>query len=144
MRALFVGQIVKSGEIKTVGQNNLKVLNFFVTDIAERNEKKKEWECQVWGKQAENAAQILSVGNLVFIDGSLERREYEDKDKKTRYSERINISEFNKIFTPKAEAPAAPKSAPKEQPKPSEPQQKSPATTTTTQTQPGEDDDLPF
>jgi single-stranded DNA-binding protein len=107
MRTLFVGRIVKRGDLRSVGQRNTSLLAFHVTDLSDRNN--KEWECQLWGRQAENAS--LTIGDVVFIDGSLEEREYEDKNRQRHVGQRINVSEITRCNA--ADKPVEP-----QQPKP--------------------------
>jgi single-strand DNA-binding protein len=47
-----------------------------------------------WGKQAEIAEKYLEKGKEVAIEGRLTYRQYEDKDKKTRYVTEIVLNSF--------------------------------------------------
>lgn len=49
-------------------------------------DKPNYFDVTVWGKQGENAAQYLSKGRAVAIDGRLEWREWEDKGGNKRQS----------------------------------------------------------
>jgi single-strand DNA-binding protein len=54
---------------------------------------KTEWHrVQVWQKQAENCAKFLSKGSKVLVEGELQTREWEDKDKIKRYTTEIVAS----------------------------------------------------
>jgi single-strand DNA-binding protein len=51
------------------------------TDTAGNRQDKTEWHnIVVWGKQAETCGQYLSKGRQVFVEGTIRRRDYDDKD----------------------------------------------------------------
>ena len=51
-----------------------------------------EWHrCVVWGNQAEFAKQYLNKGSLVFIEGKLQTRKWQDKKGENRYSTDIRV-----------------------------------------------------
>ena len=106
-------------------------------------EKRKDGEKTTWfrvslfGKQAENIAQYLTKGKLVFVEGSLRQEEYTTKDGATRTALEVNATSLQllggKDDTARSEA-ARPASAPQPSAKPS-------ATVTYTG---DDDDDIPF
>ena len=49
--------------------------------------KKTEWHrITVWGKSAENCKNFLSKGSLVYVEGSLQTRKWQDQQGQDRYS----------------------------------------------------------
>jgi single-strand DNA-binding protein len=49
-----------------------------------------EWHrVVVFGRQAENVANYLKKGSLCFVEGSLQTRQWEDKEGQTRYTTEI-------------------------------------------------------
>lgn len=63
------------------------------TDKQGQKVDKTEWHrVQVWQKQAENCAKFLSKGSKVLVEGELQTREWEDKDKIKRYTTEIVAS----------------------------------------------------
>lgn len=112
MRAIFVGEVTRINDIKQVGQRNTAMLSFLAVDFSDsrpNQEKRKEWECTLWGRQAETATS-LRVGGLFFIDGKLEEREYLNRDNQRRTAQSININEIAAIVTPE------PRSNPRSEP----------------------------
>ena len=51
----------------------------------------------VWGRQAETAAQYLTKGKSVFVEGRLHVEEWTDKDGKPRYTLELNASDVQFI-----------------------------------------------
>lgn len=52
-----------------------------------------EWhKVQVWGNQAEAAAQHLAKGSLVYVEGSLTTRKWQDQQGQDRYTTEIRAT----------------------------------------------------
>ncbi len=59
---------------------------------------KTEWHRIVlFGKMAETAAEYMKKGQLVFIEGRLQTRSWEDKDKVKRYTTEILCDNFTML-----------------------------------------------
>nr|BDT27283.1 single-stranded DNA-binding protein [Bacteriovorax sp. HI3] len=59
-----------------------------------KDQDKTEWHrIVVWGKLAELCSQYLKKGSLVFTEGGLQTRKWEDKDGSTRYTTEIIAKE---------------------------------------------------
>lgn len=55
-----------------------------------QNVERTEWHrIVVWGKQAEFCGNYLTKGRLVFVEGKLETRKWQDKDGQDKYSTEI-------------------------------------------------------
>ena len=56
------------------------------TDKDGQKQEKTEWHrVTVWGRDAENCGQYLAKGRLVYVEGRIETRKYQDKDGSDRY-----------------------------------------------------------
>jgi single-strand DNA-binding protein len=59
---------------------------------------KTEWvNVVVWGKPAEFCANYLSKGRLVFVEGRMETRKWQDKSGTDRYTTEINASQVTAL-----------------------------------------------
>lgn len=100
-RTEIIGHLGKDPEIRHLG-NGSAVASFSVAttdkwkDKASGEDKERtEWHrCVVWGKQATNAAEWLSKGSLVYVEGQNETRKWEDNDGNTRYTTEIKVRRF--------------------------------------------------
>lgn len=62
-----------------------------------KDQEKTEWHrVVVWGKQAESCKEYLRKGRQVYVEGSLETRVWEDKDKIQRYT--TEVKAFHVLF----------------------------------------------
>jgi single-strand DNA-binding protein len=111
-RVILVGRLGRDPETRYTGSGQA-VANFSVaTDESykDRNgerQKRTEWhKIVVWGKQAEIAQQYLKKGSLVFIEGRIQSREWQDKEGQKRTSFEIVANTF-RMLGGRAEAAAA-------------------------------------
>ena len=102
-RVILVGRLGRDPETRYTG-NGQAVANFSVaTDESykDRNgerQKRTEWhKIVVWGKQAEIAQQYLKKGSLVFIEGRIQSREWQDKEGQKRTSFEIVANNFRML-----------------------------------------------
>ena len=111
-KVILVGRLGRDPETRytTSGQ---AVANFSVaTDetYKDRNgerQKRTEWhKIVVWGKQAEIAQQYLKKGSLIFIEGRIQSREWQDKEGQKRTSFEIVATNF-RMLGGRAEGAAA-------------------------------------
>jgi single-strand DNA-binding protein len=95
-KAMIIGRLGRDPELRFT-QSNTAVCTFSVatderwTDKAS-GEKKEETEWHkivVWGRQGENCNEYLSKGRLVFIEGRIKTREWEDKKGERRWTTEI-------------------------------------------------------
>lgn len=84
-KVIIIGRMGRDAETRTVGGNT--VANFTVatdeswTDKSGQRQEKTEWHrVSVWGQAADFAAKYLGKGRLVYVEGSLETREWVDKE----------------------------------------------------------------
>ena len=102
-RVILVGRLGRDPETRYTGSGQA-VANFSVaTDESykDRNgerQKRTEWhKIVVWGKQAEIAQQYLKKGSLIFIEGRIQSREWQDKEGQKRTSFEIVASNFRML-----------------------------------------------
>ena len=102
-KVILVGRLGRDPETRftTGGQ---AVANFSVaTDESykDRNgerQKRTEWhKIVVWGKQAEIAQQYLKKGSLIFVEGRIQSREWQDKEGQKRTSFEIVATNFRML-----------------------------------------------
>ena len=115
-RVILVGRLGRDPETRYTGSGQA-VANFsLATDESykDRNgerQKRTEWhKIVVWGKQAEIAQQYLKKGSLVFIEGRIQSREWQDKEGQKRTSFEIVANNF-RMLGGRAEGVAASASA---------------------------------
>jgi len=75
----------------------------------ERKEKTEWHRVVVWSKQAEIAGEYLRKGSQVYVEGSLQTREWTDRDGNKRYTTEIRAQRFQMLGRPGESAPSAPK-----------------------------------
>lgn len=102
-KVILVGRLGRDPETRYTGGGQA-VANFSVaTDESYRDrngerQKRTEWhKIVVWGKQAEIAQQYLKKGSLVFIEGRIQSREWQDKEGQKRTSFEIVASNFRML-----------------------------------------------
>jgi single-strand DNA-binding protein len=86
----IAGVLGKDPELKQIGQD--QVLSFTVADSQGKEKPTLWWNCHMWGKRATNLQQYMAKGQKVTVSGSIQMREYTDKngDKKTAMDVRVN------------------------------------------------------
>jgi len=94
-KVILIGNLGRDPELRYT-QSGQAVANFNIATTEKFNDKdgnpqeRTEWHrIVVWGKQAENCAQYLSKGRSAYIEGSLQTRDWEDKEGIKRYTTEI-------------------------------------------------------
>ena len=84
-KVMLIGRLGRDPEIR-YSSNNTPICNFSLATSerirkGEGSEERTEWHRIVaFGSQAENASKFLKKGSLVFVDGKIQSRTYQDKD----------------------------------------------------------------
>lgn len=84
-KVMLIGRLGRDPEIR-YSSNNTPICNFSLATSerirkGDSFEEKTEWHrIVVFGNQAENASKFLKKGSLVFVDGKIQSRTYQDKD----------------------------------------------------------------
>ncbi|MEI7594250.1 MAG: single-stranded DNA-binding protein [Bacteroidota bacterium] len=94
-RVILVGNLGKDPEIRNL-EGGAKVASFSLATSEKYTNKsgekvdQTEWHnIQVWGKLADIVEQWMKKGQMVYIEGRLRTRSWEDKDKVKRYTTEI-------------------------------------------------------
>jgi single-strand DNA-binding protein len=111
-KVILVGRLGRDPETRYTGGGQA-VSNFsMATDESYKDkngerQKRTEWhKIVVWGKQAEIAQQYLKKGSLIFIEGRIQSREWQDKEGQKRTSFEIVANNF-RMLGGRAEGAAA-------------------------------------
>lgn len=99
-RVILVGHLGADAETRYTTSGNA-VANFnLATNETWRNsdgelEDKTEWHrCVMFGKRAESAKDLLQKGRLLYVEGRLQTRQWEDKDNIKRYTTEVVVGMF--------------------------------------------------
>jgi single-strand DNA-binding protein len=102
-KVILVGRLGRDPETRFTGGGQA-VANFSVAtdesykDKSGERQKRTEWhKIVVWGKQAEIAQQYLKKGSLIFIEGRIQSREWQDKEGQKRTSFEIVATNFRML-----------------------------------------------
>jgi single-strand DNA-binding protein len=100
---ILVGRLGRDPETRFTSGGQA-VANFSVAtdetykDKNGERQKRTEWhKIVVWGKQAEIAQQYLKKGSLLFIEGRIQSREWQDKEGQKRTSFEIVATNFRML-----------------------------------------------
>lgn len=102
-RAILVGRLGRDPEMRYT-PSGTPVVNFslatdeFWTDQNKERQKRTEWHNIVaWSKLAETCNQYLTKGQLIFIEGRIQTREWDDRDGNKRRTTEIVASEMRML-----------------------------------------------
>lgn len=105
-KVMLIGNLGRDPEIRYT-PSGAAVANFTMATTERWNdpsgEKKErtEWHrIVVWGKQAEIAAEYLRKGRQVYIEGSLQTREWTDRDGNKRYTTEVRAQRLQLLGRP--------------------------------------------
>jgi single-strand DNA-binding protein len=111
-KVILVGRLGRDPETRYTSGGQA-VANFsMATDESYKDkngerQKRTEWhKIVVWGKQAEIAQQYLKKGSLIFLEGRIQSREWQDKEGQKRTSFEIVANNFRMLGS-RAEGAAA-------------------------------------
>jgi single-strand DNA-binding protein len=111
-KVILVGRLGRDPETRFTGGGQA-VANFsMATDESYKDkngerQKRTEWhKIVVWGKQAEIAQQYLKKGSLIYLEGRIQSREWQDKEGQKRTSFEIVANNF-RFLGGRAEGAAA-------------------------------------
>ena len=117
-KVILIGNLGRDPEVRYT-TNGKAVANFTMAttekwkDAQGERQEKTEWHrIVVWGKQAEIAGEYLRKGRSVYVEGSLQTREWTDRDGNKRYTTEINAQRFQMLGSPRGERDAQPQPQP--------------------------------
>ena len=107
-KVILVGRLGKDPELRTL-ENGTPVTKFSVaTSEVYRNKTSGEWventdwhDIICWRNLAERAEKQLNKGSLVYIEGKLKHRKYQDKDNNTKYITEVVADIFRSMESKK-------------------------------------------
>jgi single-strand DNA-binding protein len=110
-KVILVGRLGRDPETRYTSSGQA-VCNFTLAtdetyrDRAGERQKRTEWHrIVVWGKQAEIAQQYLHKGSLIFVEGRIQTRQWDDREGQKRTSVEIVANNF-RMLGGRAEAAA--------------------------------------
>jgi single-strand DNA-binding protein len=126
-KVILVGNLGRDPELRYT-QSGAPVANFTLattdrwSDSAsgERKERTEWHRIVLWGKQAEIAGEYLRKGRLVYVEGSLQTREWTDREGNKRYTTEIRALRFQMLGGRQDDKP--PQEAPQPAPAVAEPE----------------------
>ena len=111
-KVILVGRLGRDPETRYTSGGQA-VANFSLAtdesfkDRSGERQKRTEWhKIVVWGKQAEIAQQYLKKGSLVYVEGRIQTRQWDDREGQKRTSFEIVANTF-RMLGGRAEAAAA-------------------------------------
>ena len=104
---VLVGRLTRNTEVRYT-QSEKAVGNFTLAINRRFKNTNGEYEtdfmdCVVFGKQAETMAQYTKKGDLIGVEGSIQKRAYEDKEGNKRYITEIMVEKITFLQTNKKE-----------------------------------------
>jgi single-strand DNA-binding protein len=102
-KVILIGNLGRDPEIRHL-ENGSSVGKFPVATNESYKDKNGEWQTitewhdiVVWRSLAERAAKMLKKGSLVYVDGKLTHRKYQDKDGIDRYITEVVANTFRSL-----------------------------------------------
>jgi single-strand DNA-binding protein len=112
-KVILLGNLGRDPEVRFT-QGGTPVANFTMattdrwSDPSGEKKEKTEWHrIVVWGKQAEIAGEYLRKGRPVFVEGSLQTREWTDREGNKRYTTEVRAQRLQLLGRPDDRGPAA-------------------------------------
>ena len=99
-KVILIGNLGRDPEVRyTQNGNAVANLNLATNEVwndkSGNRQERTEWHrVVVWGKQAEIAKEYLSKGRQVYVEGSLQTREWQDKEGQKRSTTEIRCQRF--------------------------------------------------
>ncbi len=99
-KVILVGNLGRDPEVRyTQNGNAVANINLATNEVwndkSGQRQERTEWHrIVVWGKQAEIAKEYLSKGRQIYVEGSLQTRQWDDKDGHKRYTTEIRCQRF--------------------------------------------------
>lgn len=95
-KVMLIGNLGGDSEVRYT-QGGAAVANFNIatnekwTNKQGEPQERTEWhKIVVWGRVAENCGKYLSKGRSVYVEGSIQTKEWDDKDGNKRYTTEVN------------------------------------------------------
>ncbi len=112
-KVILVGNLGRDPEVRFT-PSGAAVANFTMatterwTDPSGEKKERTEWHrIVVWGKQAEIAGEYLKKGRQVYVEGSLQTREWTDREGNKRYTTEVRAQRIQMLGRPEERHPSA-------------------------------------
>ncbi len=110
-KVILIGNLGRDPEVRYTSSGT-PVANFpmatsdrWVDQASGERKERTEWHrIVVWGKQAEIAGEYLRKGRQVYVEGSLQTREWTDREGNKRYTTEVRAQMFQMLGTRGGEA----------------------------------------
>jgi single-strand DNA-binding protein len=117
-KVILIGNLGADAELrKTNNQTSVTNARLATHETYRDGDKKKiettEWHrLVIFGKGAETFAKYAGKGSLIYIEGKLQTRKWEDRDGQSRFTTEIVVREFKFINTKEPDAVGQGEAAP--------------------------------
>jgi single-strand DNA-binding protein len=106
-KVILIGNLGRDPEVRYT-TSGTPVANFSMATTerwsdqasGERKERTEWHKIVIWGKQAEIAGEYLHKGKQVYVEGSLQTREWTDRDGNKRYTTEVRAQRFQMLGQP--------------------------------------------
>lgn len=102
-KVTLIGNLGRDPEIRHFEGGN-KVTRFSVATNENYQDRQGQWQTRtewhdvvVWGNQAERAERQLQKGSLVYVEGKLTHRKWQDKEGNDRYNTEVVSNYFRSL-----------------------------------------------
>ena len=99
-KIILIGNLGRDPEIRHF-EGGSKVTKFPIATNENYQDKSGEWQTRTewhdivcWGNQAERAERILTKGHLVYVEGRISKRKWQDKEGNDRYTTEVVSNSF--------------------------------------------------
>ena len=110
-KVILLGNLGRDPEVRYTAGGS-PVANFTMatserwTDPSGEKKEKTEWHrIVVWGKQAEIVGEYLKKGRPVYVEGSLQTREWNDREGNKRHTTEVRAQRIQLLGRPEAQHP---------------------------------------
>ncbi len=99
-RISIIGRLGMDPELKTVGAGNqvcnasVAVTEKWKDKQGERKERTEWFRLVLWGPKAQTFEQYTQKGSLVYVEGKMETRSWEDNNGAKKYATDLNVDNF--------------------------------------------------
>ena len=85
----LIGRVGKQPEIKDLGSSKVAKFSLAISEKY-KGEERTEWQnIVVWNKTAEYAEKYVSKGSLIYLEGKIQTKAWDDKNGNKRFSTEI-------------------------------------------------------
>lgn len=109
-KAMIIGRLGQDPDVRYT-QSNTAVANMSIATSERYKDKSGEWKettewhrVVAWGRTAEICQEYLKKGSLVYIEGPIQTRQWEDKEGQTRYTTEIKALQMTMLDSKKDNA----------------------------------------